>query len=569
MAPRVVPVTTRKLWASRIAPTLLLLLGLAWFPKWTLDDAYILMRYARNLADHGALAFNVGSPPVEGYTGVLLPLLLAGSARLGLSPPVAAPFIGAVSFVVTLLALITLLERWRLRTPIVAAAAALLVSYPIFYTHALGGLETMVFAALLLGAVVAFDAAESRSASAIRDEYVSGHGPAEPGPSTKPMTPHVRLAVVLFLLALARPEGSLFAATAMVMMILLTARREESRPAMGRLFLVYGLGLVLPLAVYHLARWGYYGSLLPNPFYVKTIGLAGSVRGASSALDLFTFVRRFLAVPILAVSLLALPRLAGWRHAGSRPQRSESLSRSERATPSMTDASIPLLTAFGLPSLVTAVVYLGSNLTMNVSHRFFAPFLPLLLLGLAWLSSTLLANGTPRRMGTRVSAGALGLLLIQLTYNVRTLATHEADAARAYRTLLEDEHIPAGQFLRRVVPEDEWILVHIDAGAIPYYAERATIDFGGLNDRFLARSHSLEERVDYAYSENPAAMVFTSYSWDHVDHGAEATAIVSDPRFARYRLAKKYRTSETKFSSYFEFVFLRDDIRSADETIAN
>jgi len=56
------------------------------FPKWTVDDAYITYRYAENLANFGALTWNVGEKPVEGYTGVALPLILAAGIRLGIPP---------------------------------------------------------------------------------------------------------------------------------------------------------------------------------------------------------------------------------------------------------------------------------------------------------------------------------------------------------------------------------------------------------------------------------------------------------------------------------------------------
>jgi hypothetical protein len=48
------------------------------------DDAYISFVYARNLAEHGELAFNPGLPPVEGYTNFLWTVLLALVHRVGL-----------------------------------------------------------------------------------------------------------------------------------------------------------------------------------------------------------------------------------------------------------------------------------------------------------------------------------------------------------------------------------------------------------------------------------------------------------------------------------------------------
>src|ERR1043166_1004184 len=73
--------------------------AIALFPKLTVDDAYITVRYAENLARHGELVYNVGEQPVEGYTGVALPVLLAGFVRLGISPILAGRAIGIAAFI--------------------------------------------------------------------------------------------------------------------------------------------------------------------------------------------------------------------------------------------------------------------------------------------------------------------------------------------------------------------------------------------------------------------------------------------------------------------------------------
>jgi arabinofuranosyltransferase len=69
---------------------------LAVFPKWTVDDAYITFRYANNLVRHGEFTFNVGEDPVEGYTGVLLPLGIALAMWIGIAPELMANFIGMI-----------------------------------------------------------------------------------------------------------------------------------------------------------------------------------------------------------------------------------------------------------------------------------------------------------------------------------------------------------------------------------------------------------------------------------------------------------------------------------------
>src|SRR5262245_7250535 len=93
------------------------------------DDAYISFRYARNLAEHGQLVFNLGER-VEGYTNFLWTLLLAGGIKLGVSPVVASRFLGVAFAVGTLAVAVRLALRldeerpspWHALAPIGLAA---------------------------------------------------------------------------------------------------------------------------------------------------------------------------------------------------------------------------------------------------------------------------------------------------------------------------------------------------------------------------------------------------------------------------------------------------------------
>ena len=94
-----------------IAPFILCLAGLCIFPKWTVDDAFITYRYAENLARHGELTWNIGEEPVEGYTGVALPVLLAGLIQTGVQPVAVAKVMGALSHLARGLLLFMVLRR--------------------------------------------------------------------------------------------------------------------------------------------------------------------------------------------------------------------------------------------------------------------------------------------------------------------------------------------------------------------------------------------------------------------------------------------------------------------------
>src|ERR1035437_3918387 len=65
------------------------------------DDAYISFRYARNLALHGQLVFNLGER-VEGYTNFLWTVILALGIKLDVGPVALSRFLGVAFGIATL-----------------------------------------------------------------------------------------------------------------------------------------------------------------------------------------------------------------------------------------------------------------------------------------------------------------------------------------------------------------------------------------------------------------------------------------------------------------------------------
>ena len=113
------------------------------------DDTFISLRYARNLAEHGELVWNLGER-VEGYTNFLHVVASAGLIRLGLDPVIAAQLLNVGAAVLLLAA-----AAWaaRLVAPehaiARAAAVATLGATPAVAVWTLGGLEAVTVAALL------------------------------------------------------------------------------------------------------------------------------------------------------------------------------------------------------------------------------------------------------------------------------------------------------------------------------------------------------------------------------------------------------------------------------------
>jgi hypothetical protein len=117
----------RRYWPVVVAAVLLVPHALMF--DFVNDDAYISFRYARNLAEHGQLVFNLGER-VEGFTNFLWTVLLAGGIKLGLSPVLTSRFFGIAFGVGTMAVAVRLSlrldrdkpSRWHLVAPLGLAA---------------------------------------------------------------------------------------------------------------------------------------------------------------------------------------------------------------------------------------------------------------------------------------------------------------------------------------------------------------------------------------------------------------------------------------------------------------
>jgi hypothetical protein len=196
------------------------------------DDAYISFVYARNLAEHGQLVFNLGDR-VEGYTNFLWTVLLAGLLRLGVMPELAARVLGTGFGVATLFVVMRLTRRlrgapshWDLLAPALLAASS---GYACWCS---GGLESQMFTFFVTLALA----------------------------TTRPAASGAALAAA----ALTRPEGALV--TAVVGLYRLRRLRISKDD------LVWAGTFLAIWVPYWAWRWHYYGWFFPNTFYVKAGG---------------------------------------------------------------------------------------------------------------------------------------------------------------------------------------------------------------------------------------------------------------------------------------------------------
>lgn len=522
---------------------------LASAPWWTVDDAYILFRYAQHWVTTGIPTWNPGEPAVEGYTGTLYLALLAAASALGVPLEATAKAIGLLSYALTGLLVWFLLHQLGVRPLLRAWGSISYFSAAFLFPHALSGIETMLFTALLTAAV-----------------WLSLRTVAtEVSPTTVGVT-HGTLAAV----ALTRPEGTLFALCLLLAVHRTppkdTADREELRGAVGPWQRVWSwltsrgwaiLLFALPLIGVTLWRWSLYGELVPNTYFAKR----AEEFGLGALLSLLEFALHSWAVPGVLLLLFSLPEWERWT----------TLLRSHYRR------FLPVLLALCAAAAVIVVEYSRSTLQMNYSHRFWIMLYPLgLCVAAAGIEHGLRALEATREHHPlrfrRIRQAGVWLTLLQLAVHVGLWRWEERKFLRDYRQLLQEEHAVAAELLRGLLPQDAWIVVYPDAGLIPYRTGLPTIDGGRLNDRFLARHHWSGTPRDsailsYFFARNPAAFIFKSRRDDRLVLNGEAAALSADPRFQPYRLVATFRTHARRFAdSYFLLLYVHERVLTVRET---
>ena len=404
------------------------------------DDAYISFRYARNLALHGQLVFNLGER-VEGYTNFLWTVLLALGIKLGVGPVALSRFLG-VAFGIATLALVVRMSlrltgerrsRWHLVAPL------LLASMGAYACWCSGGLETQLFTFLV-----------TLGFSLVLGEVTLGRGYAS--------------AAAFAFAAMTRPEGALFFALVALFRIITNWRRERRVLPQGfeLAWVAIFVGLFAP---YFLWRWRYYGWPFPNTFYVKSSSSGGAWR-----LGVF-YLGRFCED--YGVHFLLLVVLFG--RAAREDERRQDLR---------------LLAAIVSLAFAAYVVKVGGDF-MGL-YRFILPVVPLGAVVVAESARRLYAQ-IRLRVGARVAAAALGVVaagfLVGSVHTSRQAMTFVgADNGidmPAYLKTYAEERIPVGQWLRQYRQDADLMTVG-GAGVIPYYSEIPAYDVFGLVDARIA-----------------------------------------------------------------------------------
>jgi arabinofuranosyltransferase len=476
---------------------------MAWLAVYQVDDAFIVYRYARNLARGDGFVFNSGER-VEGVTCFLWTVALAPFSAAGAPLPRVAPALSALAGLCCLVlvarrhAEIEGRDRVVLRdllTPVLLAAT------PSFAYWSVGALETVPYA-LLLTMAARHDALEKRA----------GTGWAS--------------AAWLGIAGLVRPETPL----------VVGALAVDRARSLGWAAAARWLGVVAAIVGPFLAfRRLYFGSWLPNTYYAKAgapfpvlVARGGSYLGKCLASIVPSFGSSGVAAVMLGALALAVLLIFAWRRPSLRTEAIVVLAVAAAVVVEGGDWMV--LDRFWVPALPCLAVIAGAALFhLSSRHRSGAVAASLLAVGIV-------ASGTSR--GIRERDGGQGLLVNALGYR---------HAHREIARVL-NERAAAGD-----------AVALMDVGMIGWYADRLRVfDITGLTDRDIAHAPGdfLDKRFPVAdlLARNPRFIVLVpGYPADG--------RIFEDPAFkSRYRglFTVDQRFNWSPPSSYKLYVFERN-----------
>lgn len=487
------------------------------------DDSFISYRYAANLAGGHGLRFNPTDSPVEGYSNFLWIVLLAGAVRLGLDPVTTGAFFGGLLGLLSIIALWAILKKCGRTGVHLAVPVGLLALAAPLLLYAISGMETALFAFLLLaGLWVAAD---------LLARPTMGRG--------------LLLGAVGVLVALTRPEGMLALPVTVVCLVVAEWRVSPVRRRdIGRAAGVAILAFVVILATYHLWRVAYFDAVWPTPFLSKGAagGTSSFVKPLLTNLGQF-FVRQthyyapmgyYYAALMLGAVLGALLARRRRHH---RPVEWTAL----------------------ILALVYAAVYLNFVDWMP-GMRYYAPLLGLIFIPFSLLGPELRDVGEHRDdwrsdLAFLLVGAALGI------FSLSSLATLRLDSGQL-QTSTQASMVELGRWLRETMPPDA-VLAMSDVGATPYYSGLRTIDINpdSLTDRTIAENGW---SADYFFATDPDVVAITAFSLTRPDFYGAHEALYVMPRFqATYWQVGVVRNDWYQERSYW--VFVRRDMTLTPE----
>jgi len=525
---------------DRIAPIACLVLCLSayshlchefWF--FTVDDAYITARQARNLVDGYGFVYNEGGPKVEAFTHPSVFLIEVLAVLLGGRPVWITAYLGVLSGAVLILGSWFFsrdLIRWTLEdshrvSPVAAfAGPSLLALSPILVAGSVSGLETSTFAALLTWAGWGF----------LRLLHQEGAWKMA-----------VLTGILMGTLVWTRPEGAAWLIGFSVATLALARRKKQPlRDLLTAAGLAFGFWILL-LAL----RLVIFGRLQPNTYYAK---VAGSLE--DRIIPGLWYVREWvvgnggwLAISLGLLAVFLTP-----------PRR--------RAT--------VLITVCAVIGGMGIVIWEGGDWIPYL--RLMAPILGFA----AVLVSVGLAVIAARFAGAHARwISAASVVFLVIAFSTLSAKQYKRAQNEAFTRTLgwQDAHVPLGEWLqawgeeRKAKGSPPLTVAIDDIGLVGYISKANIIDLAGLADPDWAkRIHQAGGQSPYpagrlVLEKKPEAIVLISFtghrSRDLRFNWKTDEQIYRHPAFSDlYKEKVMFTHKDFPGDGYFLHVFLRNDV---------
>lgn len=400
-----------------------------------IDDAFVTFRHSLHLVHGDGYSCNRGTL-IEGTSSALFAFLMVPIIAVGADPFRVATELGVAAFVVTtILAYLVvreLVDGSRSRSFAIAAATLVAASSPLAY-HSRTGMETTLFAALILAAVWRFSRHVQRA-----DDSVSW-------------------AVILGVAAVTRTEAALYFLGWLVLGSFIgVARRRAS--AAARAFVAFG-ATYLPWVVF---RWVYFGQLLPNSVIAKSGWFAPALASGNwrALIELANGTGTRLLVDYAEEHWLLLLATLGTLFV-------------RRALGVVWPLLVLLVGA-------TALVSWSGGDWMPYYRHFVPSIAPLCVAACVGLSGLLFHDEQRGRYG-HASSALIGLAIFLLSLRTNAARRETLELARWEVASLRK----LGERLAKLTSSNDWVVSDM-AGILPYYWDANTIDVDGFCDAHIA-----------------------------------------------------------------------------------
>lgn len=451
--------------AKFIAIVLIIITGLVFlfnlqrYFDYTMDDAFIILRYAENLAEHGKLVFNLNEyPPSEGITSPIWAIILSIFIILKTDPIIIGKILGLLFTLVSCFVMFLLTSKIIdthsniennifIKKLMPFFVVSIFLIDPNTAINSVSGMETPLGTFLFLAFIYLILFSKSNNSKIISSLF--------------------GLAAIL-----ARPEVSILIIIIYILALFFYKENRKSYSIALILFLIIGF-------IYFIFRYTYYQMLFPLPFYIKQSRMAG----INEVVNFFRY--NFIYFFFLAYLILEIYKK------------------------NVLDKRIHIL----LTILIINLIYLSTiKHIMGFGFRYFQLIYPILIIIASYGLYLFVHNFYKKNRNYYIVFLTLILSSIFILFINIKKENLASKTFIAWYIPAENNVISIAKKLANLKSERQITIGINDCGAIPYFSKANTIDFAGLNNRFIATNFNSSTLINEIQKQKADIVIIGSKS---------------------------------------------------------